>query len=266
MLRSFLTPLIVGGATTQVYDAAAYAPGINNMVYSIAPTPGELLGTLTVGGNAQGAVHVGDYTYTPGGLYSNQQGYLIGYAASTLTITPALLTVTGATVANKVYDGNTSATLAGGTLSGVFAGDTVTLTQAGTFVSNNVGTGIAVIATDSLGGASAGDYRIVEPTGLIGSILPAPVTPGTPGTPGLPAGSSDLLLAAVNARTQIVENLIYPQLGAEPQVINASPTIADATGSQRAIAVNVAMTIGANGTLKIQDGGLRLPSDAPVGQ
>jgi hypothetical protein len=73
-----------------------------------------------------------------------------------------------------------------------------------------------------------------------------------------------------------VENFVYPQLGANPQVINASPTLAvlpasadaptaDATGSHQAIAVNVSMKIGANGTLKIENGGLRLPSNLVVG-
>jgi hypothetical protein len=143
------------------------------------------------------------------------------------------------------------------------------------FASSGAGTGIAVTATDSISGASAGDYSIVEPTGLKGTILPA--TTGTPGTPGTPAGSNDLLLAALNARTQIVENFIYPQWGAEPQIINPSTTIAAvgtqadgssaaATGSQQAIVINVSMTIGANGTLKIEQGGLRLPGTAAVGQ
>jgi hypothetical protein len=85
-----------------------------------------------------------------------------------------------------------------------------------------------------------------------------------------------LVLAALNARTQIVENFVYPQLGANPQVINASPTMAvlatsadgaseGASGSHQAIAVNVSMKIGANGTLKIENGGLRLPSNLVVG-
>jgi hypothetical protein len=38
-----------------------------------------------------------------------------------------------------------------------------------------------------------------------------------------------------------------------------------ATGSHQAIAVNVSMKIGANGTLKIENGGLRLPSNLVVG-
>jgi hypothetical protein len=73
-----------------------------------------------------------------------------------------------------------------------------------------------------------------------------------------------------------VANFIYPQFGANPQVINASPTIAvlasaaegagdGANGSHQATAVNVSMRIGANGTLKIENGGLRLPSNLVVG-
>jgi hypothetical protein len=73
-----------------------------------------------------------------------------------------------------------------------------------------------------------------------------------------------------------VENFIYPQFGANPQVIDAAPTIAmlatsaegvneEATGSQQATTVNVSMKIGANGTLKIENGGLRLPSNLVVG-
>jgi len=183
------------------------------------------------------------------------------------TITPVTLTVSGTTVGGKTYNGTTAASLTGGSLVGVIGGDTVTLTQAGTFASAGVGSGIAVTATDSLSGTSAFDYSLIEPTGLTGSILPE----SNP-----PSSSSGLVLAALNARTQIVENFIYPELGANPQVIDPSPTIAvlataaesaseGVTGSHQAIAVNVSMKIGANGTLKIENGGLRLPSNLVIG-
>ena len=50
------------------------------------------------------------------------------------------LTVTGASGDNKVYNGNTDATITGGNLSGVVGGDTVTLENAatGTFASASV--------------------------------------------------------------------------------------------------------------------------------
>jgi hypothetical protein len=182
-------------------------------------------------------------------------------------ITPATLMVSGTTVGSKVYNGTAAAPLSGGTLVGVVSGDTVSLNQSGLFASTSAGTGIAVTATDTLSGANADDYSIAEPTGLTGSILPAASPPN---------GPSGLVLAALNARTQIVENFIYPQLGANPQVINPSSTIAvlattadgaseGTTGSQQAVAVNVSMKIGATGTLKIENGGLRLPSNLVLG-
>jgi len=342
LLRAFMKPLTVSGTITQTYNAAAFAPTIGNLKYSLVPDDSHLFGTVSVVGSAVGAENVGSYSFTPGGLYSDQLGYLISYNTGTLTITPATLTVSGTTVGSKVYDGNTLATLTGGSLVGLLGGNTLTLTQAGSFASKNAGTGIAVTASDSIGGASAGDYVLVDPTGLVGSITPALLTvsgttvgnkvydgstlallsggtlvgliggdsvslnqsglfasadvgTGIPVTAtdtlsgasagdysiveptglrgsilpaaGTTAGASDLLLAAINARTQIVENFIYPQLFAQPQLIDASSTIysADATASQ-AIVINVSMNIGANGTLKIEQGGLRLPGDTIVGQ
>jgi filamentous hemagglutinin family protein len=519
LLQAFMTALTVTGTVAQTYNGAAFAPTISALTYSVTPNFSDLFGTLTVTGSAVGAVHAGTYSYTPGGLYSDQQGYIIQpYVAGTLTInrapltvtgttaskiydgtivaplsggtlvgviggdtvtlnqagsfasknaasgiaitandsiggadasdysivepnglsgniTPATLMVSGTTVGSKVYNGTTSASLTGGSLRGVIGDDTVTLTQAGNFASRNVGTGIGVTAADGLGGAEALDYTIVEPTGLSGNITPATlmvsgttvgskvyngttsasltggsllgvigddtvtltqagnfasrnagtgiavtaadglggaeaidytiveptglsgnITPATlmvigttvvskvyngtaaaplaggtlvgvvsgdtvslnqsglfastsAGTgiavtatdtlsgasaddysiaeptgltgsilpaPSPPNGSSDLVLAALNARTQIVENFVYPQLGANPQVINPSPTIAvfatdadgasaEASGSHQAIAVNVSMKIGATGTLKIENGGLRLPSNLVLG-
>jgi hypothetical protein len=353
LLQVFMTPLTVIGTYTQVYDGAAFAPSISHLSYSFVPDLSHLFGTVAVAGSASGSSNVGTYSFTPGGLYSDQLGYILSYNGGSLTITPATLTISGTQIGSKVYNGTTVATLSGGSLVGLVGGNTLMLTQAGNFASKNVGTGIAVSANDSIGGANADDYILVDPTGLVGNITPAlltvngtvvgskvydgstlaSLTGGTlvgviggdsvnlnqsgmfassgagtgiavtatdsisgasagdysiveptglkgtilPATTGTPAGSNDLLLAALNARTQIVENFIYPQWGAEPQIINPSTTIAAvgtqadgssaaATGSQQAIVINVSMTIGANGTLKIEQGGLRLPGTAAVGQ
>jgi filamentous hemagglutinin family protein len=177
LLQAFMTPLTVITTIAQTYDGAAFAPTIGNLAYSITPDFSHLFGTLTVTGTAVGAIHPGSYSYTPGGLYSDQQGYIIApYVTGTLTISPAPLTVTGTTPASKVYDGTTTAALAGGTLVGVLGGDTVTLAQTGTYASKHAGTGIAVTVTDSLGGASDGDYVLVEPVGVTGTITPASLT------------------------------------------------------------------------------------------
>ncbi len=93
-------------------------------------------------------------------------------------ITSKALTVTGTTVANKTYDGTTSATLSGGTLSGVVAADTanVLLTQAGTFVDKNAGNNKAVTATNTITGSEASNYTLTQPSGLLANITPKTLT------------------------------------------------------------------------------------------
>jgi len=87
----------------------------------------------------------------------------------TADITPLALTVSGAAVTSKAFDGNTNATITG-TLVGVIAPDVVTLAGTGAFASSAVGTGIAVTSTSTLGGADAANYSLIQPTGLTGNI------------------------------------------------------------------------------------------------
>ncbi|MDD4913399.1 MAG: YDG domain-containing protein, partial [Sideroxydans sp.] len=146
--------------------------------------------------------NVGDYAITD-------------QTSTTADITPASLTVIGTTVANKVYDGATAATLTGGTLSGtVYTGDDVTLgTQAGAFVSSAVGVGIAVTAADVLSGTSASNYTLIQPAGLAADI--------TQGNTSLPAYLTNAQTAAI----QLVASIQLPTY-AQPQSVAISPTIA----------------------------------------
>ena len=84
-------------------------------------------------------------------------------ATSSANITPATLTPT-VTVANKTYDGTTSAAITGCTLAGVKGTDNVTCTTSGataTFVSSGVGTGVGVNVTGlALGGTAATNYQL----------------------------------------------------------------------------------------------------------
>ena len=97
------------------------------------------------------------------------------YAATGLTghtadVTPLGLTVAGQLAANKVYDANTSAVLSSGSLQGVLAGDTVTLNQSGHFADKNAGLNKAVVASNSLAGADAGNYSVNQPSGVTANI------------------------------------------------------------------------------------------------
>src|SRR6185369_14311556 len=83
---------------------------------------------------------------------------------TTANITAKLLTVTGLSAANNMYDGNTTATITGTcALSGVVAGDTVTLsgTPTGTFSDPAVGNGKTVsIGGLSMSGDQAANYTL----------------------------------------------------------------------------------------------------------
>ena len=100
-------------------------------------------------------------------------------AALTGVIAQAPLTVAGTTVAGKVFDGSANATLVGGTLVGVVAGDagSVGLSQGGRFTSTVPSNNIPVLASDALTGAAAANYTLAEPTGLFGNIVPNPLMP-----------------------------------------------------------------------------------------
>jgi hypothetical protein len=125
--------------------------------------------TLVLTGSA-----AGDYTLTePTGL--------------TGTITPRPVSLSNAeTAAAKTYDGTTVATLSGGALSNVVAGDTDGLSLIGTFATPNAGQNIAVTVT--LSGADAGNYVLAGAPSLAANIYPAPLV-GTANPLATPLGA-----------------------------------------------------------------------------
>jgi hypothetical protein len=131
---------------------------------SVGTGIGVTVSGLTLTGSASG-----NYTLTqPSGLTAN--------------ITAKSLTVSGITANNKVYDGTTAATIStnGYSFTGVAGGDTVTLVTNGytaTFVSAGVASGITVTVSGlSLGGGSAGNYTLTQPSGLTANITARPLT------------------------------------------------------------------------------------------
>ena len=119
----------------------------------------------------------GDYTPTGATLLSNYN--LPTAATGSGTINKAPLTILNVTANNKIYDNSFVATLATGTasLNGIISGDTVTLTKTGAtglFATRTAGTGIVVTASGfALGGASAANYSLMQPTGLSANISQA---------------------------------------------------------------------------------------------
>jgi filamentous hemagglutinin family protein len=99
----------------------------------------------------------------------------------TADITPATLTVSGASANNKVYDTTTAATLtlASADLQGVVTGDVVAVAGGYTanFTTKDVGNNIPVTVSPlALTGADAGNYTLTQPTGFAANITPAPLT------------------------------------------------------------------------------------------
>jgi len=122
--------------------------------------------TVTVGGYSLSGMDAGNYTLVqPAGLVAD--------------IARAVLTVSGVSANNKVYDGSTAATLSGTAAVSVIAGDAVALVgNAGaSFADKNVGSGKRVtFGGYTLSGADAGNYSLVQPGGLAASITPALIT------------------------------------------------------------------------------------------
>jgi hypothetical protein len=120
---------------------------------------------------AGGADNNYTFNYTPGAGG-------VGGNAGPGAITVGKKSVSGTFVAaDKVYDGNTSATASNRALVGVLAGDTVTL-QGGTaaFPSKNVGNDYNVPLTGAtLGGADAGNYTLTGVADDKANITPAPI-------------------------------------------------------------------------------------------
>jgi autotransporter-associated beta strand protein len=103
----------------------------------------------------------------------------VATASSGNSVAAKALTLDSATAQDKAYDGTTAGTVTGafqtaqafgsGTSSdGIpYTGDILTASAPGTFASSEIGTGISVTAdTFTLGGSSAGNYTLTQPTGL----------------------------------------------------------------------------------------------------
>lgn len=97
------------------------------------------------------------------------ENYFLAFVSNfTSVITAKALSVSGLSASDKVYDGDTTATITGTpSLVGVIAGDDVSIlgTPVGTFASKDVSASTTVSVSGlSLTGAQAGNYSLVSPT------------------------------------------------------------------------------------------------------
>ena len=144
-----------------------------------------------------------------------------------------MLVVAGQFAQNKSYDGTTTATLTGGFLEGLVAGETVALNQAGTFATAAAGSAIVVTAADSLSGTTAANYTLIQPTGLVADITAIPVPP-TPEIPQPDPAQPDPLtsVAYQSAVTQAYSNaLLAPASSSSAPALLAPANIPSSSGS-----------------------------------
>ncbi|HEY9002984.1 MAG TPA: MBG domain-containing protein [Mucilaginibacter sp.] len=157
---------------TKIYGTAIPTGTSTTNFTATGMVNGQTVTSVTLTPDANGAsttVAAGSaYTVTPSAPTGGN-----GFLASNYSITPVVyngtvaqkaLIVTGVTTSNKVYDGTTTATVTGGTLSGVINGDQVTFNPSGTFATANVGTGIAITSTSTISNTGAGNYILTQPT------------------------------------------------------------------------------------------------------
>jgi hypothetical protein len=120
---------------------------------------------VSVSGFTLSGADAGNYVLQPTGLAAD--------------ITPAQLAVSGVLANNKSYDGTMAAALTGSAGVKPLGNDAVTVGGAGigNFSDKNVGTAKPVsVSGFTLSGVDAGNYVIVQPSGLAADITPASLT------------------------------------------------------------------------------------------
>lgn len=175
-----LTRGTTGG--TQANDAISIAwtsstpAGVNAVFSSGASYNPASFTTITLTISTTASTLAGSYPFTITNIDGNGGGTKT--STGTLTVGKKALTITGVTASDKVYDGNTTATVSGtATLNGAIGSDVVTLGGApvGTFSSANVGSRTVTVTGYTISGASAGNYTLTQPS-LTANITAAPLT------------------------------------------------------------------------------------------
>ncbi|MFN7014740.1 MAG: YDG domain-containing protein, partial [Bacteroidia bacterium] len=132
-------------------------------------TPAVTIYVLMPSGINAGSVTGGNITLAEGATNNT-------VAIPTSTVNTKILTISGLTASNKVYNATTAASLTGtAALVGVETGDIPNVTLGGSasasFASASVGTGIAVTVTGyTLSGSAASNYSLTQPAGLTADI------------------------------------------------------------------------------------------------
>ncbi|MEO0017500.1 MAG: hypothetical protein RLZZ522_783, partial [Verrucomicrobiota bacterium] len=188
-------PISTATSTTLTSSLGATAPYGSAVTFTatVAVTGGPAIGTVTFKDGVTvlgtGTLSSGTATFATSTLAIGAHSITASYegdvtfatSASSVfahSVTAKLLTLAGVTAGNKLYDATTTATLTGGTLSGVVSGEIVTVTAgSGTFASANAGLRAVTATGYALGGAHAGNYSLpTQPLVPNATISASPLT------------------------------------------------------------------------------------------
>ena len=190
-LTAEISRAVIGGiggikAGNKVYDGNSSVLLDTRSAVFYGMVAGDSLGLASASGVFSDKNAASGKTVHIGGLAlsgADAGNYVLGtdVASTAADITARSLTLSGVVAGDKVYDGNRHASLSGGVLSGLVAGESVGLAGlTGSFGDKNVGNGKAVVVTgttllDTASGL-ASNYVVAEPTGLSASITPKALT------------------------------------------------------------------------------------------
>jgi filamentous hemagglutinin family protein len=174
-------------------------------------------------------------------------------ASTTATIAPKVLTATGFTAADKVYDGNTTTVVSAGNivLTGMLSGDSVGVSgqnASGNFASKNVvfdaggsvTTQAVAVSGLSLSGADAANYSVVDKSGATAKVLPRAL--------GITGSVAQNKTVDGSTQAQIKPGQLINLVGGESLVVSATGQFADAlVGVNKLVATRYALINGSNG-------------------
>ncbi|MEV9475932.1 GLUG motif-containing protein [Aliarcobacter butzleri] len=172
---------IVANSDSKVYNGqtqsvSGYTFGANGLLGSDTASAFALTGVNTTSSSK----NVGTYNtnITQNGVADN---YNLNITQGELEITKANITITGLTADNKVYNGNTTASVNIGSVgyTGKFGSDDIEINTAGLsgeFANKNVGNHQVNISGVALSGTDANNYNVTAPSSLTANITQKELT------------------------------------------------------------------------------------------
>jgi filamentous hemagglutinin family protein len=133
---------------SKTYDGQAFTGGNGLTVVSgwVNGDSNPQLGSISYSGASQNAVNAGSYVI--GGTALSGLGYALAYTPGTLTVGKKDVTLSSVAAANKVYDGNNTASITSGAITTGIGTETLSVTGAGVFDNKNAGVGKTVTVAD----------------------------------------------------------------------------------------------------------------------